>query len=990
MASLVDPSIVCPVMVGREADLAHAVRLVGRTAEGHGGVLLISGEAGIGKSRLASEIVARFPSSGMILRGACFEPDRGLPFAPFADLLRTTLDGLAPEEVTARLGPALLDLARIIPRLGGMSLPPPAPDDPHLEHRRIGTAIDDAIERLRDGRPLLLQVEDLHWADDASLDLLLRLARATTRRPVALVLTFRSDELHPSLDHLLAGLDRERLGIDLALRRLDDDEVDRMLRAIFRQPHPIRHDFRSAITSLTDGNPFFIEEVIRALIAAGDIFLRDAVWQRKEMTEVRVPRSVDDAVARRAARLSQRARDVLRVAAVSGQRFDFDTILALVPYCEAELLEIVRELIASQLVVEESPDRFAFRHALTRAALYAGLLGRERRALHRAVGDEVERRYAEAIAPRAAELAYHFHAAEDWPKALRYARLAGDHTRAMGSPRATIEHATRALDAAAHLGIPVPTDQLRYRALARATLGQFDDAESDHLAVLAAAREACDRKQEWQALIDLAEAWNGRDYGRAGTYVSEAHAVARAVEDSRLIARSLVRLANWQVNQELVDEADASLRVALPIFEAAGDRRGMAETLDLLGIVADLGGNVAGMRRSLERARDLYRELDDRRGLSSVLATLTCAAGHPVFETVVTPTDMTTEDVTALATTSLDLARQIGWRAGEAYALLNLGARLCVVGDVSRAMATIDAGMRIAEEIDHDEWCVVGHLERGMVQCHLLNPEGGRPHLAKALALSRSSGSSHFTTYSAAIYAIACIDMGELDEAAATLATLDPRMPIRTISQRFAWLARGTLALAHDDAATALEIADDLLATAVDLSGEADIPHVALLRGRALAALGRTDAAIATLRATAAGARARQYRSLLWRAHRSLEQVYRAAGRERDAEESDRTAAAIAGELAATIPDDAERAAFLARTATASSPPPRPANGLTPREREVASAIARGLTNREIADALFIGQRTVETHVTNILAKLAFTTRSQIAVWASRGARDEG
>ncbi|HMM43487.1 MAG TPA: LuxR C-terminal-related transcriptional regulator, partial [Thermomicrobiales bacterium] len=490
-------------------------------------------------------------------------------------------------------------------------------------------------------------------------------------------------------------------------------------------------------------------------------------------------------------------------------------------------------------------------------------------------------------------------------------------------------------------------------------------------------------------LGDLADLASGRDYARAGEYVRQAHALAREIEDSRLIARSLVQLGNWQVNRELVDEAEASLRLALPIFEAAGDRRGTAETLDLLGIVADIGGNVAEMCRSLERARDLYRDLDDRRGLSSVLATITCAAGHPVFETVVIPTGFTTADVTALATESLDLAHQIDWRAGEAYAFLNLGAHLAVVGDIGRASAAIDDGIRIAEEIDHQEWIVVGHLARGGLRRFLLDTESALEQFDSALALSRSSGTSHFQTYAAAIIAATHIDTGDLDAATASLATLDPRMPTRTVSQRFASMVRGMLALARGDAAAALEIADDLLATAIGVTSDADIPHVALLRGQALAALGRTDEAVTALHAAASGASARRLRCLLLRIHRALEGALQAAGRTQEAEEASRAATAIASQIAATIPDDTERAAFLAR-ARASLPPATPkANGLTPREREVADAVARGLTNREIADALFIGQRTVETHVTNILAKLAFTTRSQIAVWASRGMRDE-
>lgn len=258
---------------------------------------------------------------------------------------------------------------------------PARPLDPEEDRRRLVRALVWLVTRLAAARPVLVIVEDLHWGDDASLEALLALARRVADLPIALLLTYRSDETGSGLGHALALLERERLATEIALGRLSPADVDAMLRAIFDQPRPIRADFLHALYDLTDGNPFFIEEVVRALIAAGDIFRTGGRWERRSLAQLRIPRSVQDAVLRRVRTLSPEAGRVLHLAAVAGRSFDFAILQALTGRDERDLLELFRELVAAQLVVVESAERFTFRHALTRQAIYATLLIRERRAL---------------------------------------------------------------------------------------------------------------------------------------------------------------------------------------------------------------------------------------------------------------------------------------------------------------------------------------------------------------------------------------------------------------------------------------------------------------------------------------------------------------------------------------------------------------------------------------------------------------------------------
>ena len=294
-------------------------------------------------------------------------------------------------------------------------------------------------------RSLLILVEDLHWSDEASLELLLYLIRRTAATPLALLLTYRGDERGAALSRFLAEIDRERIATELVLQPLGLPQVEQQVRAILDLPRPAGTAFVRALHGLTGGNPFFVEEVLRALIAAGDIYPSHEGWHRKPLDQLRVPRSVEDAVQRRSALLSPTTREVLTLAAVVGRRFDFDLLHSLSGLDEAALVAAIKELIAAQLLIEVSADHFAFRHALTRQAVYASLMARERRALHARVAHVIESELPGSREAVLEDLAYHHFEAEHWERAETLARAAGDRARALYAPQAAAEHYTRAL-----------------------------------------------------------------------------------------------------------------------------------------------------------------------------------------------------------------------------------------------------------------------------------------------------------------------------------------------------------------------------------------------------------------------------------------------------------------------------------------------------------------------------------------------------------------
>ena len=523
MTAKLDSPLSCPVVVGRAAPLEILDRLLRDVHAGQGAALLISGEAGIGKTRLVSEARAAAEALGLqVVAGASFEPDRAVAYAPLVDLLRSLL-----------------------------------------------------AER---------QADEL---DQASLDVVQHLARQLRKAPLLLLLTYRVDEVSPDLRQVLVALDRERLAGELHLRGLDANEVAMMLRATLGLDRPVRSELVDLVHGLTEGNPFFIEEVLRCLLAAGDLTHTHGTWNWAAPGALRVPRTVHDAVRRRSVQLSGGARELLELAAIAGRRFVFELIEALSGRSENDVLTGLKELVGAGLVIEESAELFTFRHALSRQAVLEGLMARERRALHLRVAETLENLHDQDVAwldEHSGDLAYHYAEAERWALALKYAQRAGDRAVALDAPQAAVEQLTRALEAARQLRLPASWHFYSQRGHAHEIRGAFEAARIDLEAALEVARISADLQAEWHTLLDLGILWSARDYARAGTYFQAALDLARTQGDPPSIARSLNRVGNWLANQGEPRQAQAHHTEALTIFESLDEQAAVAQTLDLLGM----------------------------------------------------------------------------------------------------------------------------------------------------------------------------------------------------------------------------------------------------------------------------------------------------------------------------------------------------------------------------------------------------------------------
>jgi DNA-binding CsgD family transcriptional regulator/tetratricopeptide (TPR) repeat protein len=996
----VNRPLLCPQIVGRTPEFADLGSLVEQTRGGQGHIALIAGEAGIGKSRLVSELKATAVAQDfLVVQGACFPTDLTYPYAPLLDLLRS----LVASNPKAWLADAIGSLARDIYPL----LPELVPDQitslPHLEpeqeKHRLFAVLATFFHHLSIQLPVLLIIEDVHWSDDTSLDFLHYLARRSASQPLLLVVTYRHDEIQPRLSSWLAQLDRERLAHEIRLMPLARNEVDTMLWAIFEEQHTsfdmrrfLHGELLDVLYKLTEGNPFFIEETLGSLIAAGDIFYVQNYWNHRTGSEVSIPRSIQDVVQQRTAGVSEAARHVLTLAAVAGRHFDFALLQQLTQYDEQRLLLLMKELVSAQLVVEESADQFAFRHALTRQAIYNQLLTRERHILHRTIAETME--YQSPATPdlHLEDLASHFYHARDWQKAVDYAQRAGEKALRLYSHRAAIDYFSWALEAAVHLSLPPPSALYRARGQAYETLGEFDQAQHDYTHALDAARKMNNRVVEWQSTIDLGFLWAGRDYAQAETWFRQALILSQALDDPLLHAHSLNRIGNWHLNVEQPHEALRYHREALAIFQQLQNSRGIAETLDLLGMTSYLGGDLIGGTTYYQQAIPLFDELGNREGLISSLATLTMRASTYHTNTLIAAASLA--EVLPDAERAVMLARDIGQRSAESYTLLQLGLCLGSQGEYIRALAACQQSLHIAQEIEHRQWQTAAHAMLGGVYSGLLVLQQASEHFEQALVLAQETHSLFWTRMATGYLASTAIQLHDLVKAETVLhAALNTDTPAETMGQRMLWCASVELALAQGHPTRALEIIDQLMASTAQAAERESSLRVLKLRGETLVMLQRPGEAEVTFKRAQEIARLQGARPMLWRICLALGNLYLAQGRNAEAEQAFATVRILIEELAATIADEPLREYFLRQALTVlpqkrplTSEPGRSAKqtpgGLTAREREVANLIAQGKSNQTIADTLVVTKRTVETHISNIMFKLDCTSRTQIAVWA--------
>ncbi len=576
-------------MVAREREMAQARVAWQQARAGEGQVLLISGEPGIGKTRLVRELLTQIQVSGATaLVGECYA-EGGSPYSPFAQMVHLAFRNGASERLAAALPDFVLaDLLALAPMLR-MSFPDARPNpalDPQSEQQRMFESVVTFCTALNERSPaaaLLLVLEDAHWADSGSLSLLRHLARRTRRHRLLIVVTYREvelDEMRPLQDVLL-DLNRERLATRLRLGRLSREDTRQMLAALFEEE--ITDEFLDAIYRETEGNPFFIEEVCKALVESEQVYFANGRWDRQNMEEMEIPQSVRVAIQSRVRKLPDECQEVLCLAAVVGREFEFDILSEASELSEDALIDVLECAERAQLIEEVKGHRditFSFTHALIPATLAEGVRTLRRRRLHRRAAAAIENLHPD----RFESLAHHYAEAGDEEQALTYYTRAGERAAASYANQEAELHFLAALDLVE--GETERADLLSELGRVVARQGNYAQAIDVWLTGIGIYQSLGDkdgvaRLYAWASRA----AWSGGDPPRGLALCRQGMAAVAGAAESPDTANLLHETARACLFNALPDEAEHLCRQALEAASRLGVVSVEAEALTTLGTI---------------------------------------------------------------------------------------------------------------------------------------------------------------------------------------------------------------------------------------------------------------------------------------------------------------------------------------------------------------------------------------------------------------------
>lgn len=727
-------------LVGRDDELAVAKPVLEALFDGRGGVLAVTGEAGVGKSRLTEEIRSRAEADGVAwLETRCISYGGALPYWPFAELVRRVV-GIRPDdepsEAAAMVAAGIADPrhAAFFALLLGLPAPHGAADVAELEpeafRRGLHEAFADWLRALTAARPLVVTIEDAHWADASSVALMTELARACSSHPVLLYLTGRLEA-----QQILADIGGDQL-VKLALEPLGESDIEALIAARLETAPPAT--LTRLVLERTGGNPFFAHELVRALQDQGVLVRRNGRWRLRRGRQLQdVPPTLEEVLAARIDALPRQAATVLQAASVVGRRVRLPVLGRLVD--EVALPGLLDQLVERGFLDPASEDELVFHHALVQDVAYSRLLRKHRRDLHLRTAEAAEALYG-AGDDVIDLLARHLYLAEAGAKAVEYLLRAGERSRALYANDEAIFHLSRAAEVARFEGEGAArlAEILLDLADLHELVGEYEEA----LELYTEARAATHDVRAWRGLASV--------HRRRGEYEQALAIVDQAVAANELRGQDLAPLwlqAGWSL--ALSGRLDQAIDVFQAGLEALGPRTDavVGQLLLELARTEALEGRLEDALAHVLRAHAIFEDRSDQRGLASTMR---------ILGDVHVKAGRLDESVAALRR-GLELAERVGSVEEVGGCLINIG----VVEERREAFQeAIECDRRAIEEFER-----VGHgsgRARGYANLayHLMlagEYDEAEQWCARTLELSRAIG--HSVTVADAIDTIAAIEV---------------------------------------------------------------------------------------------------------------------------------------------------------------------------------------------------------------------------------------
>ncbi|MBA2450320.1 MAG: AAA family ATPase [Chloroflexi bacterium] len=970
-----------PRLIGRGREIATLWHHFEVAADGRAGTVLVAGEPGIGKTRLLEVAAARAARAGaLVLRGGASDAEGMPPYLPFLEALGQHVRACTPEELGAQAGPLASILATILPeltvRLGQLSASYRLP--PEQARLRLYEAVATFLAAIAAERPLLLVLDDLHWADPASLALLCYVAGHVRSARLLILAAYREGEAeqNPAFERATAELTRQRVMSTTAVDRLAAEDVAALAAEYLGAP--LDATAGRSLFLHSEGNPFFAEELLRAWLEAGAL-ARPAgggdggAYALTSPGALTLPPSIVSAVRQRLTRLPPEIVELLRTAAIIGRTFDIALLAEAVGQDPEPVEDRLQEAARACLVRPGADGGFAFGHDKIRECLYEELTVSRRRRLHGFIGRALEALPEPADAQRLAELAFHFARSGDRARGAVYAQRAAEHAMHAYAPEEAMAHYRTALD----------------------LVDDTDPRRGDLAVSLGEAAMLAGAEQEAVAAFESARTW----------YVREGDAGAAAQASQRL------GQAWWR--QEAIEPARAEFETALGLLENHGGAALVSVLVDLGSLLAgNLHQQAAGIlhsRRALELAEHLPDEwplVAASRNLGNLLVRSNdLAAGIPLLEQALALATAADEPVEA-AECCAGLASAYFWqgalrqsrdmtmrrltfarRCHDLYQLRHLSSWLAFLdgfqGRSGEAERRLHESRAVVERLASPEPLAFLQYVRGVLAYLGDDYASAEAHFQEAVTLFRRIGPGALVWHLGSLCLSQAVQ-GKVAEAQACMEEVEALV---------ATLPEGTMPTA--DPLTYLSM------TALALGDRERLgryyPKLTVFRGQFHDALiDRLLGEVAALREDwetagayleTAEATARR-EELPWELVRTLEAKAGLAlaqgGRGNAARGRELLEEAI--ELLRRLGNDGEARRLGSRLRTASHPAPRPRlpAGLTPREGEVLHHVAAGRSNREIAEALVLSEKTVEHHLTSTYIKIGADNRAAAAAFAVR------